>query len=69
VIGESQVVVHEAHDPDSIRHPLDADVLASEGKAQVDLSLAEAEATATGHGCLAVVERISEWSETTVGSP
>jgi hypothetical protein len=43
VIEEAQVVVHEADEPDLVGHLLDADVLAGEHGAEMDLLPPEAD--------------------------
>ena len=44
MIEEAQVVLHKADEPDFIANLLDADVLASEGGAEIDLGAAGAAA-------------------------
>ena len=44
MIEEPQVVIHKAHEPDSIADFLDTDILASEDGAEADLAAAEANA-------------------------
>lgn len=58
MIEESQVVVHEGDEPNSIAHLLDADVLAGEHLTQVDFALAEADTAAMGDGDRAVMKRV-----------
>jgi hypothetical protein len=60
----SHVVFHKADEPDFIAYFLDADVLASEDGAEVDLSAADADAAALRDACTVLIAGIemSLWS-------
>ena len=58
MIEEAQVIFHKADEPDFIADLLNADVLAGEDGAEVDLPFAEADTAALGDGDGAVVERV-----------
>ena len=68
MIKISQVVLHEADQPDSVAHLLDADVLPREDAAEIDLSPIEADPPAVRDSDGFVVERIVELAEAPVGS-
>ena len=58
MIEEPQVVVHEADEPDLVGHLLDADVLASEYGAEMDLVPFEADPSALRDRDRLVMERV-----------
>ena len=60
MIEETQVVFHKAYEPDFIAHFFDADVLAGEHGAEIDLAPPDADATALSDRNSAFVERILE---------
>ena len=68
MIEEAQVVFHKADQPDFIANLLDADVLAGEDGAEIDLAAADADATALGDGNGAIVERVLKLAEAAVGA-
>ncbi|HEY1615292.1 MAG TPA: hypothetical protein VGF97_16545 [Rhizomicrobium sp.] len=60
IVEVSEIVMHEADEPDSVVGLPDADILAGEDGAEIDLALFVADATAGGDGDCLVVERIVE---------
>ncbi len=60
MIEESQVIVHEADEPDVVGHLLDTDVLAGEYGAEMDLLTSEADPATLCDGDRPVIERIVE---------
>ena len=58
MIEEAQVVLHKGDEPDFIAHLLDADVLAGEDGAEIDLAVSDADAATLGNGDGAVVKRV-----------
>ena len=52
-----RLVVHEADEPDALVDLHDAEILAGEDGAEVDLAPVEADASAVGHGDGVVVQR------------
>jgi hypothetical protein len=67
VIEEAQVVFHKADQPDFIANLLDADVLAGEDGAEIDLAAADADAATLGNGDGAIVERVLKLADSAVG--
>jgi len=59
VVEVSEIKVHKADQRNLIAHLLDADALAGEHDAEIDLAAIEADASACGHGGGSVVERKS----------
>lgn len=61
---ESPIVRHEADEPDALVDLLDADVLTSEDRTQIDLAPAKTDLATVGNGDGAVVQRVSDlaWS-------
>jgi hypothetical protein len=51
VIEGAQVVLHEGHEPDLLRHILDANGLTREGMTQIDLAPAETDTAAADDRC------------------
>ena len=68
MIKESQVVLHEADQPDLVADLLDADVLTGEDSTEVYLALANAEAPATRDGDGPVVERVRQLADPAIGT-
>jgi hypothetical protein len=60
VIEEAQIVLHKAYEPHLVADFRDADVLAGEHGAEVDLAPADADSPAVGEGGGAVVEGVFE---------
>ena len=60
MIEEAEVVVHEADEPDFVGDLFDADVLAGEDLAEIDLAATDADAPAARNGDGAIVEGILE---------
>ena len=58
--------MHEADEPDALVDLFDADVLAGEDRAEVDLAPVEADAPAVGHGNGVVVQRVGELAEASI---
>ena len=67
MIEEAEIVVHEAHLPDSIRDLPDSHILACKDLTEIDLAFAQADAAAVGDGDSAVVEGIGELREPLIG--
>ena len=67
MIEETEVVLHEADEPDVVADLLDTDVLPGEHGAEVDLLLVEANAPAARHRDGFVVERIVELTQAPIG--
>jgi len=63
----TQIVLHEADQPDAVGDLLDADQLAGEHGAQVDLAPFVADATATGDSGGPVMDRILKIFQPLVG--
>jgi len=61
VIKVSQVVIHEAYDPDSVFYLLYSDILSREDGAEVDLPPVVADAPASRHGDGHVMKGIVEF--------
>src|ERR1039458_1917180 len=68
LIEEAQVVFHKADQPDSVADLFDADVLASEHGAEVDLLLPDADPAAVGDRDGAIVEVILKFSDAPIGA-
>ena len=64
----AQIIVHEADEPNLLADLLDADALAGEDGAEIDLAAIEADAPACGHGGGPVVERVIELRQASVGT-
>ena len=60
MIEEARVVVHQGHEPGAVADLLDADLLAGEDGAEIDLAPPEADAAAAGDDVGVVVERVVE---------
>jgi hypothetical protein len=58
VVGEPQVVVHKAHQPDLLLDLADAELLAGEDRTEADRALPDADPPAVGDGDRAVVEGV-----------
>lgn len=67
MIEVSEIVVHDADEPDALAHLFDADSLAGEDVAQVDLAPVVADAATVGDGGCPIVERIVEVAQAPVG--
>jgi len=68
VIEVAEIVIHEGDEPDLIAHLFDADALAGEDEAEIDLLAVEADAAACGHADGLVVERVFEVRQAVVGA-
>ena len=68
MVEVAEIIVHEGDEPDFLAHLFDADALASEDDAKIDLLPIEADAAACGHGDGPVVERIIELWQASVGA-
>src|SRR5262245_49914036 len=64
----SEIVMHEADEPNAVVDFLDAELLAGQHGRDVDLLAMEAEAAAGGDDTVAVVERICEFRQTIVAA-
>ncbi len=67
-IEVAEIVLHEADEPDTVGHLLDADTLAGEHGAEVDLAALVANAAAVGDQRSSVTKRILEIAQPLVGS-
>ena len=67
MIEVSEIVVHEADEPDFIGDLLDADLLAGEDGAQVDFPAFVTDPAATGDSGGEVMDRIVEIAQSFVG--
>jgi hypothetical protein len=63
----SQIIIHEADEPDPLVGLFDADGLASEHQAEIDLLPMEADALPNGEGGSPVVEGIFDVRQTSIG--
>ncbi len=68
MVEVAEIVVHEADEPNLLADLLDADALAGEDGARIDLLPVEADAPACGHGDGPVVERIVDLGQASVGA-
>jgi hypothetical protein len=68
VVEVSQIVMHEADEPDAVVGLFYADGLTGEDRAEIDLAVFVADAAAGGDGYRLVVEGIVEVWETSVGT-
>jgi hypothetical protein len=68
VVEVAEIIVHEGDEPNVLAHLFDADALAGEDEAEIDLLPIEADATACGHGDDLVVERVIEIGQASVGA-
>ena len=66
MIEETQVIFHKADEPDFIADLLDADVLAGEDGAEIDLAAADADAAALGDGDGSVMEWILKLAQSAI---
>ena len=64
----AEIVVHEADEPYAVVGLLDADILAGEDRAEIDLSPFESDAAAGGDGDCLVMEGIFELGQAMVGA-
>ena len=68
VVEVAEIIVHEADEPNLLADLLDADALAGEDGAEIDLLAIEADAPACGHGDGSVVEWVIEFRQAAVGT-
>ncbi len=68
MVENPQIILHEADEPDLVGDLLDADLLASEDRAEVYFLSSKADTTALGDGDGHVVEGVFEVRESTIGS-
>src|SRR5580692_3924189 len=64
----SQIVMHEADEPNALVDFLDAKLLACQHRGDVDLLAMKAEPAAGGDDHIAIVERIGEFGQTMVAT-
>src|ERR1700726_2097978 len=67
VIEVTEIVIHEADEPDLLAHLFDAHLLPGEHGAEVDFLPIEADAPACGHRDRLVMERVIELGQTGIG--
>ncbi len=68
MVEVAEIVVHEADEPNLLADLLDADALAGEDGAEIDLLAIEADAPACGHGDGPVVEWVVDVGQACVGT-
>ena len=68
MIEVTEIIVHEADEPNLVADLFDADALTSEDQAEIDLLPIEADAAACGDGDSLVVERVVEVWQAFVGT-
>ena len=60
MVEVSEIIVHEADEPNVLADLFDADALAGEDGTEIDFLPIEADASACGHGDGLIVERVVE---------
>ena len=68
MVEVAEIIVHEADEPNVLADLLDADALAGEDGAEIDLLPIEADAPARGHGGGPVVEWVIEFPQASIGA-
>ena len=66
MVEVAEIIVHKADEPNLLADLLDADALAGEDGAEIDLLPIEADAPACGHGDGSVVEWVIEFGQASV---
>ena len=66
-INIAEIVIHKTDQPDAVVNFFDADRLAGEGYAEVDLLVVQAKTSATGDHDGAVVERVVRIGDAEIG--
>ena len=67
IVEVSQIIVHEADEPDVLVDLFDSDFLAGEDLAEIDLVSVEADPAAGGHDDGLVMEGVVELGQTSIG--
>lgn len=68
MVEVTEIISHKADQPNLVADLFDADALAGEDEAEVDLVAIEADSAACGDGDSLVVERIIELRQASVGA-
>jgi hypothetical protein len=67
-VDVAKIVMHEAYDPDAVVDFLDADALAGQRVRDADLLAVHADATASGHQGIAIVQRVGQVGQANIRS-
>ncbi len=68
MVEVAEIIVHKADEPNVLADLLDANALAGEDGAEIDLLAIEADAPACGHGDGSVVEGVIQVGQSSVGA-